>query len=99
MSDYKKCFLCGRNGNGDRLELHHIFGGSRRKLSDKYGLTVYLCGERCPRLGRYAAHQDWQTMDYLHKYGQRKAMKEQGWDIETFMEIFGANYIDFELEE
>jgi hypothetical protein len=37
-------------------------------------------------------------MDYVHKYGQRKAMKEQGWTKEQFREIFGASYID-EKEE
>lgn len=94
MDDYKKCFLCGRNGNGDRLELHHIFGGSRRKTSDKYGLTVYLCGERCHRLGRLSVHQNAEVADYVHKYGQRKAMQEQGWTVQQFMEVFGANYLD-----
>jgi hypothetical protein len=94
--DYKVCFLCKRNGNLDRLELHHIFSGSRRKLSDKYGLTVWLCGERCHRLGKYSAHQNAEIADYLHKYGQRKAMLEQGWSKEDFMKIFGANYLDEE---
>lgn len=94
MDDYKKCFLCGRNGNGDRLELHHIFGGARRKLSDKYKLTVYLCGERCHRLGRLSVHQNAEVANYVHKYGQRKAMQEQGWTVKEFMEVFGANYLD-----
>lgn len=93
MDEYPKCFLCGRNGNGDPLEHHHIFGGSRRKHSEKYGLVVLLCGERCHRLGRYAVHQNGEVMDYLHKYGQRKAMKEQGWTTEDFMKVFGANYL------
>lgn len=93
MSDYKECFLCGRNGNGDRLERHHIFGGGRRQLSEKYGLVVYLCGERCHRLGRLSVHQNAEVADYVHKYGQRKAMKEQGWTVEQFREVFGANYI------
>lgn len=93
MSDYKVCFLCKRNGNLDRLELHHIFSGGRRKLSDRYGLTVWLCGERCHRLGEYSAHRNAEVADYLHKYGQRKAMKEQGWTTEDFMKVFGANYL------
>lgn len=83
-----------RNGNGDRLELHHIFGGSRRKLSEKYGLVVYLCGERCHRTGKLSVHQNSMTMDYVHKYGQRLAQKENGWTVEQFREIFGANYLD-----
>ena len=99
ISDYKKCFICGRNGNGDRLECHHIYGGGRRKLSEKYGLVVWLCGERCHRTGKYSAHQNAEIMDYLHKVGQIKAMKEQGWSINQFREIFGANYITEENNE
>lgn len=91
--EYKTCFLCGRNGNGDPLEHHHIFGGDRRKLSEKYGLYVYLCHSRCHIYGPYSPHQNGEVMDYLHKYGQRKAMKEQGWTTEDFMKVFGANYL------
>lgn len=89
----KKCFICGRNGCGDRLERHHIFGGARRPLSEKYGLVVYLCGERCHRLGEYSAHQNAEIADYLHRYGQEKAMKENKWTVEQFVEVFGKNYI------
>lgn len=90
----KKCFLCGRNGNGDRLELHHIFGAANRDKSDKLGLTVWLCGERCHRLGKYSAHQNGEVAAYLHRYGQEKAMKEQNWTSEEFQNVFGANYLD-----
>ena len=89
----RKCFLCGRNGNGDRLERHHIFGGARRQLSEKYGLVVPLCGERCHRNGAYSAHKNAEVADYLHRYGQRKAMQENGWTAEQFAEIFGKNYL------
>lgn len=96
MENNKKCFICGRNGHGDRLERHHIFGGARRPLSEKYGLVVYLCGERCHRIGEYSAHQNAEVAQYLHKYGQQKAMQEQGWSTEKFIEIFGKNYLDQE---
>lgn len=89
-----KCFLCGRNGNGDRLEIHHIFGGARREISDYYGLVVPLCGERCHRLGKYSAHQNAEVAAYLHRYGQRKAMQEQGWTVEEFVAKFGKNYLE-----
>lgn len=75
------------------MERHHIYGGARRKLSEKYGLVVYLCGERCHRLGEYSAHQNAETADYLHKYGQEKAMKENNWTVEQFIEVFGKNYL------
>ncbi len=89
----KKCFLCGRNGNGDRLELHHIFQNAYRDKSDKYGLTVWLCGERCHRLGKYSAHQNGEVMEYLHRYGQKKVMIEQGWTKAEFIKEFGCSYL------
>ena len=91
--ELKECFLCGRNGNGDRLERHHIFGGVNRKHSEKYGLVVYLCGERCHRNGEYSAHRNAEVAAYLHRYGQEKAMKENDWTVEQFREIFGKSYI------
>ena len=89
----KKCFLCGRNGFGDQLERHHIFGGANRKLSEEYGLVVWLCGERCHRSGVFSAHQNGEVADFLHRYGQRKAMQENGWTEEEFKNIFGKNYL------
>ena len=32
-------------------------------------------------------------MQYLHEYGQRKAMQENNWTIEQFREVFGKNYL------
>lgn len=89
----RACWLCGRNGNGDPLELHHIFGGAMRSKSEKYGLTVYLCGNRCHRNGKQAVHRDAKSMYDLHKWGQEKAMQENEWDIEDFRREFGKNYL------
>lgn len=94
MDDFKECFLCGRNGRGDRLERHHIFGAANRDKSEKYGLVVYLCGERCHRLGKYSAHQNGKVADYLHRYAQEKCMREQNWTKEEFAAVFGKNYLD-----
>ena len=91
----KTCFLCGRNGSLDRLEKHHIFGGrAYRSKSERYGLYVWLCGDRCHRLGEKAAHNCRETDLTLKRWGQRKAMKEQGWDIPRFIREFGKNYLD-----
>lgn len=91
--EYVQCFLCGRNGNGDPLEKHHIFGGANRKLSEKYGLTVFLCGSRCHRNGKYSAHKNKETADMLHRYGQEKAMTENNWTDDDFRKVFGRNYL------
>lgn len=90
----RRCWLCGANGSQDPLEEHHIFGGPNRALSDKYGLTVYLRGNKCHRNGPFAAHRNAETMKTIRQYGQRKAMYEQNWTVEDFVKVFGRNYID-----
>lgn len=89
----KECWLCGKNGYSDKLDKHHIFGGAMRKKSEKYGLTVYLCHNECHIFGKNAVHNNYETMQRLHEYGQRKAMKENGWSIDEFRKQFGKNYI------
>ena len=55
------------------MEEHHIFGGTaNRRKSERYGLTVLLCGESCHRNGPRAAHRCKETALALHQYGQRK---------------------------
>lgn len=94
MGEYRHCWLCGRNGNGDPLDHHHIFGGPNRKLSEKYGLVVDLCHFQCHIFGVDAVHNNPDTMQELHEYGQRKAMHDNGWSKEDFIRIFGKNYLD-----
>lgn len=93
MQKAETCFLCKRNRHAGRLELHHIFGGARRKLSDKYGLVVTLC-EDCHRIKPWAVHQSADTMQYLHEYGQMLAMFENNWTIDEFRQVFGKNYLE-----
>ena len=78
--------------DGLKCIISQIFGGARRKLSTKYGLVVTLCPD-CHREAEHAVHRSAATMQYLHEYGQRKAMQENGWDVQTFREIFGKNYL------
>lgn len=93
MTD-KKCFLCGRNGSGDPLDRHHIYPGPYRKKSEKYGLVVYLCHNRCHIFGADAVHQNAKKMRLLQQFWQEKAMLEQNWSKEDFIREFGRNYLD-----
>lgn len=96
------CFLCGRDGTEDPLDFHHIFGGNAvdRKKCERYDLKVRLCHGRCHIFGPEAAHNCAETMRTLRRYGQRKAMIEQGWTVDEFRFHFGKNYLDDEeLEE
>lgn len=36
----KRCVKCGTYND---IHKHHIFGGSRRNTSEKYGMWMYLC--------------------------------------------------------
>jgi len=92
----RECFLCGRNGTGDPLDRHHIFGGALRKKSEKYGLVVYLCHHDCHEFGKKAVHRCAETRQMIQEYGQRKAMAEQGWTVEEFRLEFGKNYLEEE---
>ena len=92
----RECWLCGRNGCGDTLDKHHIFGGGNRKKSEQYGLYVYLCHNRCHENGPEAVHRNPETAQRLHEYGQRLVMEEQGWNVEDFRLEFGRNYLETE---
>lgn len=84
------CFLCG---NYETVERHHIFQGALRKKADRYKLTVMLC-PWCHQYDPDSVHRSAETRLVLHKYGQRKAMREQGWSVEDFIREFGRNYLD-----
>lgn len=87
------CWLCGKNGQGEPLDKHHIFGGALRAKSEKYGLYVYLCHHDCHIFGELSAHRSRETAEALHKWGQKKAMQEQGWTVREFIMEFGKNYL------
>lgn len=88
----KECYLCGANGTMDPLHWHHIFGGANRKFSEKYGLKVRLCGQRCHENGPEAVHRNRRTAERLKKEGQRAFEQTHG-TREEFRRIFGRNYL------
>lgn len=94
MKGFGCCWLCGQNGASDPLDRHHIFGGPLRKKSERYGLVVYLCHNRCHIFGPMAVHNNAETMQILHEYGQRKAMHDNGWTVEDFRREFYKNYLE-----
>lgn len=87
ISNEKKCFLCGST---QWIEKHHVFGGACRKLSEKYGLTVYLCHYCHNEPG--GVHHSAEVREKLQKQVQEAAMKHYGWDERIFITIFGRNY-------
>lgn len=96
----RTCYLCMKlNDDYDRrnfLEEHHVvFGGfgSGRKLSEKYGLKVYLCHEHHTGSNQ-AVHMNYEIKNMLCKEAQ-EAFTEKFPKL-SFREIFGINYLDGE---
>ena len=88
------CAICGRNGNDDPLDKHHVFGGYNRRLSERYGAVVYLCHNRCHENGPDAVHRNAAAKAALQAEWQERLMEENGWDVEDFRLVFGKSYID-----
>lgn len=88
------CYLCIKSHRDFRhysiVHEHHVFGGSNRRLSEEYGLKVYLCPS-CHNFGRAAVHTNHANMLILQQDAQRAF--EQEYSHEKFMELFGRNYL------
>ena len=86
----KECYITGSTYN---LHLHHIYAGSRRKISDREGFVVWLTG-----------HYHNQSNDGVHgKNGHELDLKlkqdcqrkyEETHSREEFMQLIGKNYLD-----
>lgn len=81
------CYICG----GRATEEHHcIHGSANRKLSEKYGLKVYLC-PACHRTGKLAVHRNYFADKKIKQIAQKAFEKK--YSHEEFMKIFKKNYL------
>lgn len=88
IQENKECYVTGAT-NG--LHLHHCFRASRRKLADKYGLTVWLRAD----IHRYLHDHrpPYETLENDLKVVAQQAFEDNGGTREEFMSIFGASYL------
>lgn len=93
QEDKTHCFICEKIAGGDPLDCHHCFGAANRKLSEKYGLKVYIHHRACHIFGNQSVHQNAEIDNRLKQIAQQKAMEHYGWTVEQFVEIFGKNYL------
>lgn len=84
----KECYATGRT---DNLDLHHVFRSSRRKLSDKHGLTVWLNHD--VHMALHDHRKPYETLENDLKVIAQKAFEDNGGTREDFMDIFGASYL------
>ena len=84
------CYICGKNSKFEPLDEHHVFSGAYRKLSEKYGLKVYLHHHECHLNG---VHKNAELNRDLKAKVQEIAMNYYDWSIEDFISIFGKNYM------
>lgn len=85
----KQCYKC-KTIYG--LHEHHIFSGTaNRKLSEQYGLKVWLCGKH-HNLSNAGIHFDRDFELEVKRMTQEKAMQFYGWSEQEFIKIFGKSY-------
>lgn len=88
--DMSRCYECGCTGN---LERHHcIHGTAGRKLADKYGLVVMLCGD-CHRGTKGVHGRDGAELDLKLKRIAQEAWEAKYGDRQAWHKIFGKSYL------
>lgn len=92
MQDKKEFYITHQTG---RLHEHHIFFGTgERKLSEKYGLKVWLIPELHTESNEGVHCKNGLILNMeLKKQAQRDAMKYYGWTVKDFIRRFGKNYL------
>ena len=74
------------------LEWHHIFGGSNRDTSERYGLKVRLC-HYCHNEPPRGLHQNREMRQALQSFTQKKAMEYYSWSVDDFRDRFHKSYL------
>lgn len=90
LSNKKKCFVCGKTG---MLDVHHIYGGRNRSVSDANGFWVYLC-RWCHTGGGHSIHNDPEHRLDNELKQACQTVYERTHTREEFMELVGRNYRD-----
>jgi hypothetical protein len=95
QADREHCFICRKNAKADYfgLDEHHVYFGSNRKKSERYGLKVYICHDSCHLSG---VHKNAELCRKVQAVVQKRAMQYYGWTVDKFREIFGRNYLESE---
>ena len=88
MQKDKFCYYCG---TCQSLQLHHIYFGSLRKISDENGFTCWLCMQHHTGSKQSPHHN--REIDLALKKLCQKAY-ERTHSRAEFMKLIGRNYLD-----
>lgn len=85
------CYVCGNTHN---LHKHHVFGGTgRRKVSEREGCWVYLCGPH-HNMSNEGVHFDHDLDTRIKQECQRRWEEREGVeDHSAFIALMGRNYL------
>lgn len=86
----KRCLITG----SPKAERHHVYGGTRRKLSEKWGAIAYLAKDF--HTGKHGVHNGNKELRLMLQAETQKRFEAAGWTREEFIGTFGQNYIDDE---
>lgn len=85
----KVCYVC----RSPYVECHHIFKGTaNRKLSDKYGLTVWLCPEH--HRGNTGVHFNRRLDDELKEIAEARFKEKYPYNFKRIFYGDGIEEID-----
>lgn len=84
----KRCYVSGATS---WLDEHHVFKASRRKLSEKHGLKVWLRHDIHMQMHDHTP--PYETLENDLKAVAQQAFEDNCGTREEFMRIFGASYL------
>lgn len=84
MQTEKECFI---TGSQTQLDRHHIYAGSRRKASEKWGCWVWIRHDLHMEL-----HDKNKALDKMLRMACQEKFEER-YGHEKFMEVYGKSYL------
>lgn len=98
LQNRRECYVCREmcfKRTVDGLHRHHVYPGSRRAASEKYGCTVWLCESH--HTGHAGVHHS-RTLSLWIMNRMQKAF-EARYGHEKFMEAFGKDFSAMKLKD
>lgn len=90
LQEKKECFICKST---NMLHLHHVFEGTgRRKVSDREGLTIWLCPYH-HNASNNSVHYDRKLDLKIKRWAEQKWLEKTGKKVEDFIKEIGKNFL------